>query len=63
MIRQNIKFPLLLDPLDKTRVFTYQATHFPTANVGPLLRGSITIPILITVFGTYLTPRSPGALV
>ena len=53
MIRQNTKFPLLLDCPDRP---DYQATHCPTANFGPLSSGSITNPILITVFDTYLTP-------
>ena len=32
------------------------------ANFGPLLRGSITKPMLITVLDAYLTLRSPGAM-
>ena len=35
----------------------------PTANFGQLLRGSITNSILITVFDTYLAPRSRRAWV
>ena len=57
MIRQNIMLPLLLDPPGKP---DHQAIYCPTANFGPLSRGSVTIPILITVFDTYLTPTSPA---
>ena len=32
------------------------------ANFGPLVRGSITNPILITAFDAYLTPTSLGAM-
>ena len=53
-------FPLLLDPPGKP---DYQAIHCPTANFGPLSRGSVTNPILITVFDTYLPPKSPEAWV
>ena len=60
MIRYHIKFPLLLDSPGKP---DHQAIHCPTANFGPLSRGSVTNPILITVFDTYLTPRSPVAWV
>ena len=49
--------PLMLDPLGKPG---HKAIHWPTANFGPLLRGSLTNPMLITVFDAYLTPRSPG---
>ena len=59
MIRQNKGFPLLLDPPGK---LDHQAVHCPTANLGQLLTGSIINTILITVFHTCLTPRSPGAL-
>ena len=45
MIRQHIKFRLLLDPTSKP---DHQAIHCPTANFGPLSRGSITNPMLIT---------------
>ena len=58
MKRQHKNFLLLLVPPDKP---VHQAIHYPTANFGPLLRGSITNPMLITVFDTYLTPVSPGA--
>ena len=51
---------LLLDPPGKT---DQQAIHCPTANFQPLSRGSITNPMLIIVFDTYLTTRSPGAWV
>ena len=60
MIRQIQSFPLLLDPPGKP---DHQAIHGVTANFGPLSSGSVTNPILITVFDTYLTPRSPGAWV
>ena len=53
-------FPLLLDRPGKP---DQQAVHFPTANFGPLSRDSFTYPVLITVFDTYLTPRSPVAWV
>ena len=52
-------FPLLLDPPGKP---DHQATHCPTANFGPVSRGSITYSILITVFDTYLTPKVTGSL-
>ena len=58
MIRQNTIFPLLLDLPSKP---DHQAIHCPTVNFGALLRDSVTNPILITVFDTYLTPRSPAA--
>ena len=50
----------MLDPPDTP---DQQAIHCPTANSGPLSRGSITNPMLITVFDTHLTPRTPGAWV
>ena len=50
----------MLDPLGKP---DQQAIHSPTANFGPLSTGSVTNPMLITVFDTYLTLRSPGAWV
>ena len=59
MIRQQ-SFPQLQDPPGKP---DQQAIHCPTANFGPLSTGSVTNPILITVFDTYLTLRSPGAWV
>ena len=43
MIRQNTKFPLLLDPLGKS---DHQAIHCSTANFGLLSRDSITSAIL-----------------
>ena len=52
------KFPLRLDPLGKP---DHQALQCPTANFGPLLKGSVTNQMLITVFDIYLTPKSPGA--
>ena len=54
MIRQDTEFP----PTPRSPSQTC-----PTANFGPLSRGSIIIPMLITVFDTYLTPRSPKAWV
>ena len=53
-------FSVLLDLPGKPN---QQAIHCPTAGLEPLSRGSVTNPMLITVFDTYLTPRSPGALV
>ena len=53
-------FPLLQDLPGKP---DRQAIHCPTANFVPLSRGCITLPIIITVLDTYLTPRSPGAWV
>ena len=50
----------MLDPAGKP---DYQDTHCPTANFGSLSNGSITNPMLITVFDTHLTPESPGAWV
>ena len=47
MIRQNAKFPLLLDPPGKP---DHQATACPAVNFGPLSRGNVTNPILISVF-------------
>ena len=52
-------FPLLLDPPGKP---DQEAIHSPTTNFGPLLRGSVTDPMLITVFDSSLTPRSSGTL-
>ena len=59
MIRQHTKFRLLLVPPGKP---DHQAIHCPTANFGPLSRGSITNPMFITVFDAYLTPRSLRAM-
>ena len=60
MIRQNAKLsPTARSPGQPE----HQAIHCPTANFGPLSRGSVTNAILITVFDTYLTPRSPAARV
>ena len=47
----------MLDPLGKP---DHQAIHCPTANFGPISRGSFSNPMLITVLDTRLTPRSPG---
>ena len=60
MIRQNTKFPLLLDPPDRP---DHKAIHCPTVNFGPISSDSVTNSILITGFDTYLTPMSPGAWV
>ena len=37
-----------------------QAIHHPSANFRPLSKGSITNAMLMTVFDTYLFPRSPS---
>ena len=42
-------FPLLPNPLDKP---DQQAIHCPTLNFGPLLRGSVTDPMLINFWFT-----------
>ena len=60
MIRQHKKFPLLLDPPGKP---DQQVIHCPTANFGPLLRGSFSNPMLIAVLDTQMTPRSLAASV
>ena len=57
MIRQQ-RSPVLLDPPGKP---DQQSIHCPTANLGPLSMDNVTNPMLITVFDTYFTPRSPGA--
>ena len=49
MIRKNTNFP--------------PAARFPRQTWSLLSRGSLTNPILITVFDTYLTSRSQGARV
>ena len=49
MIRQHTKFSLLLDLPGKP---DHQAIHCPIANFGPLSSGSVTNPMLITVFDT-----------
>ena len=51
MIRQHTKFPT------SAAKPVHQATHCPTTNFEPLLRGSVTNPMLITAFDTYSTPR------
>ena len=58
MIRQNTRLPPTVRPRGK---LDHQAVHCPTANLVQLSTGSITNTILITVFHTCLTPRSPGA--
>ena len=50
--------PLLLDPLGKP---DHQTIHCPISNFGPLSRGSVPNPMLITVLDTYLTARPLGA--
>ena len=57
MIDKIQSFPLTLDSPAKP---DHQGIHCPIANFGLLSTSSITNPILITVFDTYLTPRSPG---
>ena len=63
MIRQNTKrqktksFPLLLHHPGKP---DHQAINCPTANFGPLSKGSVSNPILITVFDPNVT-RSLGS--
>ena len=56
MIDKIQSFPLTLDSPAKP---DHQGIHCPIANFGLLSTSSITNPILITVFDTYLTPRSP----
>ena len=59
IMTDNIQsFPLLLDPPGKPDPHTI---HGPTANFGPLSRGSATNLLSTIVFDTYLMPRSPGA--
>ena len=59
MIRQHTSFLLMRDPRGKT---DHQAIHCPTANFGPLSRGSVTKPMLITVFDNDMTQshQEPG---
>ena len=59
MIRQYKSSPLLLVALSKP---VHQVIHYHTANFRPLSRGSVSNPMLITVFDTYLSSRSLGAL-
>ena len=49
--------------LDSPAKPDHQAIRCPITKFGPLLRDSIAIPMLITVFVTYLIPRSPRAWV
>ena len=56
MMRQHTNFPLVLVPQNKP---VHQAIHYPTANFGPLSKGSVTNPMLITAFDTHLTAISP----
>ena len=42
----------MLDPPGKP---DHQAIHCPTGDFGPLSRGSVTNPMLITLFDTHLT--------
>ena len=60
MIRQNTKFPSIARSSRQTWSPGYSPPH---SYFAPLSRGSVTNPILITVFNTYLTPRSMGAWV
>ena len=59
----NFKIPSLLLLLDPPGKPDHQAIHCPTANFEPLSRSNAINPILVTVFDTYLTPRSLGAWV
>ena len=52
MIRQHTEFPPIARSPGKP---DQQAIHCPTANFGLLSTGSVTNPILITVFDTYNT--------
>ena len=58
MIRQNTVSSCCQIPQVNliTRLFTA-----PQGNFGPLSKGRVINPVLITVLDTYLTPRSPGA--
>ena len=47
---------IVLDPPEKP---DDQTIHYFSANFGQLLRTSVTNPMLITIFDTYLTLRSP----
>ena len=58
MIRQHTKIP----PYCQFPQPDHQTIHCLMANFGPLVRGSITNPILITAFDAYLTPTSLGAM-
>ena len=59
MIRQHTKFP---STVSSPRQTWSPGSHCPTAKFGPLLRGSVTNPMLITAFDAYLTPKSLGAV-
>ena len=56
MIRQTTRFSPTVRPPGK---LDHQDVHCSTANLVQLSTGSITNTILITVFHTCLTPRSP----
>ena len=60
---RHASFPLLLDPTGKPN---NQVIHSPTANFGPLSRGSVInfyVNHCDNHFNTYLTPKLPGAWV
>ena len=59
IIRQNTKF----HPNARSPRQTWSPGYSLPDNFGPLSRGSVTNPILITVFDTHLTLRSLGAWV
>ena len=60
MKRQHTRFPPpQLIPPGKPGI---EGIHYPTSYFGPLSKGSVTKPMLITAFDAYLTPRLPGAV-
>ena len=60
MIRQHTEFrPSARSPAKPDQ----QAIYFPSTDLEPLSKGSVTNPMLIIVFNTYLIPRSPRAWV
>ena len=58
MIRQDTEFPATARSPSKP---DQQAIHCPTANFRQLSRERVTNPMLITVFYTHGTTRTPGA--
>ena len=60
MIQYTVFPPTARSPKAKP---DHEAIHYHTANFEPLLRGSVIDPLLITVFDSYLIPRSPEACV
>ena len=60
IIRQDTEFPATARSPGKP---DQQAIHCPTANFGQLSRDRVTNPMLITVFYSHVTARSPGAWV